>query len=95
MVHVTETGLYDGVFSEETIRIFEEVAEDCGLEVYHNYSGRYMYGRYTLGVKTNDFNDFCRFLQFLGTALESNDHEILNGWRTDQLGLSMIYYLHR
>jgi hypothetical protein len=77
----------------EVVAWFVEIAEDCGLEIYHNYSGRGMYGRKTIGVVA-DFNDFCTFLQFLGTKLETNDREILGGWASDSMGLSSIYYLH-
>lgn len=65
---------------------FIDLANDFGYEIYENYSGRGMFGKYTIGITCesydNTINSFKNKLSEYGIELEK-----------DNLGFDMIYYI--
>lgn len=65
------------------------------VELYENYSGRYMFGNTCIGFSVNPQNLFIakvRLAEYLINHGISRGLEIVNGCSQDELGLDLIIY---
>ena len=70
--------------------------QEYDYEIYENYTGRYMFGRLTIGIVVKEDQNYFDMLMQLTSYLEAkgfNDPLIeLEGTAIDDLGLDTIIY---
>ena len=76
--------------------LIRSFCKENNMEVYENYSGRYMFGRRTIGIILKPEQNLFDVLAQLTRYLESKDFEDpymeLEGVSIDDLGLDAIVY---
>lgn len=73
------------------------IDNDDRLQIYKQYSGRFMYGEVCFGITTNQFADPAGMVMQLATFLHSKGEielasDLSNKIRTDSLGRGFIVY---
>lgn len=73
--------------------LLERVADDVGVTLRFDYSGRFMFGRTCFGF-VGDVHDLAAFFYALGLYLDPEDDgdALARRLRCDNVGLEMIYY---
>ena len=78
------------------IRGFCALPESEFYEAYENYSGRYMFGRKTIGIIVKEDHNYFEMLMRLARYLESKGFDDplleLEGVAVDELGLDVVVY---
>jgi hypothetical protein len=72
---------------DQVRRVIDDTGRD--IRIYERYSGRAMYGEQCFGVVCA-IGDFALFCAALGSS--ADDWDFVGGCRTDDLGLSTIFY---
>lgn len=80
----------------EYIRGFCALPESEFYEAYENYSGRYMFGRKTIGIIVKEGRNYFEMLMRLTRYLDEKGFDDalleLEGVAIDELGLDVIVY---